>query len=310
MSISPIILDSYSISPEGQELIVHGTPMFPIAFYHDDLELMTVPWHWHEEMEAVYIESGETVIFAGMEKYKLRKGQAAFINSNVLHAGRGIPGTGCRYHSMVFHPNLIGGEVESVFWQTYLRPLMTSGSRSVIFDGSEVWHIQAQDAIERAWQEGAYDQPGFEFRVRNALSELIFLICLHLPEAGKPATAKMKRDNGRIRQMLQFIDENIADQITIADIAASASISESECLRCFRTTLGYSPIRCLKRLRIHKAANMLLSTEDKIGEISFACGFPDVSYFIRAFREVKGMTPGEFRKRADNSTGSASRSST
>ena len=69
-----IITDAYSISPEGQELIVHGTPMFPIAFYHDDLELMTVPWHWHEEMEAVYIESGETVIFAGVEKYQMRKG--------------------------------------------------------------------------------------------------------------------------------------------------------------------------------------------------------------------------------------------
>ncbi len=295
MAISIVNSDAYSISPEGREMIIHGTSMFPIAFYHDDLEKMEVSWHWHEEMEAVYVERGETVISAGLEKYHMKQGQSAFINSNVLHAGYGIEGTGCRYHSLVFHPNLIGGGVESVFWQSYLRPLINSGMKSVVFDGSRDWHKQAGESIERAWQEGAADQPGFEFRVRSALSELIFLLVSNLPESTKPVSAKMMRDNARIRQMLQYINDNYPETITMKDIAASAAVSESECLRCFHTTIGLSPIQYVKHFRIQKAAELLLSSEKRIGTIATSCGFPDISYFTRTFRELKGVTPGEYR---------------
>lgn len=298
MAISSCASTAYAISKQGQELVNHGTPLFPAAFYHDDLERDRVPWHWHDELEVVAITSGKTSVCAGSRRYALGEGQGFFINADVLHSAQGLQGTHCRYHSIVFHPRLIGGGIDSVFWQAYLRPLIGSGVKSVAFDGSEPWHGEALDAIERAWQAGAQDVPGFEFKVRAALSEVVFLLVSHLPKDGVVASEKAHRDGERIKRMLRYVQENYADELTVSSIAASALISESEALRCFRGTIGMAPIQYVKRFRIQKAAELLTSTDGKIAEIGAACGFQDMSYFTRAFKEIKGMTPGEYRESA------------
>ena len=298
MAISPCGNGSYFISSAGQELVSHGTALFPVAFYHDDLEHDRVPWHWHDELEAVVVASGETAVSAGRQHYTLRAGQGFFVNANVLHAAQGVSDTHCRYHSVVFHPRLVGGGIDSVFWQNYLRPLIGSGLRSLALDGSQPWHRLALDAVEAAWQAGAAEGPGYEFRVRAALSELIFMICQHLPGVSAAVSEKAARDSARIKQMLRFIQIHYAGEIEVSDIAKAAAISESECLRCFRSTIGAAPIQYVKRFRVQKAAELLGSTEDRIADIGAQCGFQDTSYFIRSFREIKGMTPGEYRQQA------------
>ena len=295
MAISPCGSGAPNISREGRELVEHGTPLFPVAFYLDDLERDRVPWHWHDELEAAVVESGETIVSAGREHFTLRAGQGFFINASVLHAGQGIPGTRCRYHSLVFHPRLIGGGIDSVFWQSYLRPLLGSGLRCVPLDGSEPWHRRALNDIETAWQEGAADAAGHEFRVRAALSDLIFLVTQHLPASVAAVSEKAARDSQRIKQMLTFIQQNYAGELGVADIAKSATLSESECLRCFKSTIGVPPIQYVKRFRVQKAAELLGATDLKIADIGAMCGFQDTSYFTRSFREIKGMTPGEYR---------------
>ena len=174
MPITPCAGSAYSISTTGREMISHGTSLFPAAFYNDDLERDRVPWHWHDELEAVYIPSGETVVRTGSARYALRAGQGFFINTDVLHSATGTRGTNCRYHSIVFHPRLVGGDEGSVFFRHYLAPLM-AGSASVAFDCTQAWHREALDRIEDAWQEGAGGSAGYEFRVRAALSELVFM---------------------------------------------------------------------------------------------------------------------------------------
>ncbi len=83
-----------------------------------------------------------------------------------------------------------------------------------------------------------------------------------------------------------------------AQIAASARVSVSECLRCFRNTIGVPPIQYLKQFRIQKAAELLATTDWKIAETATQCGFQDMSYFSRTFRELKGSVPTEYRNRA------------
>ena len=96
--------------------------------------------------------------------------------------------------------------------------------------------------------------------------------------------------------MLQYIQEHYGGELTLAKIAESASVSENECLRCFRSMIGSTPIQYVKQLRVQKAAELLVSTNRKISDIGAECGFQEMSYFAKTFRELKGCTPGDFRK--------------
>ena len=85
------------------------------------------------------------------------------------------------------------------------------------------------------------------------------------------------------------------DVLTVAQIAASASVSKSECLRCFRASIGATPIQYLRQFRVQKAAELLVGTRLKISDVGAQCGFQEPSYFIKTFRELMGRTPAAYR---------------
>ncbi len=98
-----------------------------------------------------------------------------------------------------------------------------------------------------------------------------------------------------MRIMLEYIHENYTDELTIQKIAQTANVSESVCLRCFHQILGNTPIQYIKKLRLEKAAQMLRSTSMTAKEVALTCGFNDVSYFTKAFKEKTGYTPKAYQ---------------
>ena len=284
--------------PHGRELIAHGTTLFPVACYRDDLFLEDVPcpWHWHDELEAVTVSQGEVLVAAGGEKFVVPVGGGFFINARVLHNVWGHGSQGFRLHSVVLHPRLVGGSLDSVFWQDYLLPLLSPQAPGYVrLDETVPWQKDALAAIETAWHSAAREAPGFPFQIRDALSQLVFHLVSHLPAEPQPPSAKALRDESRVKDMMRFVQAHYAQELTIAQIAASASISESECLRCFRSTIGTTPIQYLRQFRVQKAAELLADTTLRVGDIGAQCGFQEMSYFAKTFRELKGSPPSVYR---------------
>ncbi len=67
--------------------------------------------------------------------------------------------------------------------------------------------------------------------------------------------------------------------------------------RFFREIAGVSPIRYLISYRLERACSLLVHTTQSVTDIALECGFENISYFIRKFREEKGCTPKEYRIR-------------
>lgn len=281
----------------GRELIDHGTALFPIACYHDDLSVDSVPWHWHDELEAVIVTHGTAFVTAGAQTYTVEQGCGFFINAGIIHAAWGKEGSGCRFHSVVFHPRLVGSSIDSIFWQSYIQPLVKNKSlESILLRDCDSVHRDMISCIEGTWQSCANEEFGYEFNVRTELSKLILLLSACHPSPIKPISEKVLRDSERIKIMLSFIHEFYFERLDAALIAKQAMISESECLRCFKSAIGSSPMRYLKQYRIQRAAEQLISGHGKIIDIGAQCGFFDTSYFIKSFREFKGCTPTMYRK--------------
>lgn len=283
---------------DGRELTQHGTALFPIGVYQDNLAYLPVPCHWHEELEAAIVTSGRLLLTAGGEKQFLDAGDGFFVNSNVLHSAQAAEGSDCHLHSMSFHSRLVSGGMDSIFYQSYVHPLLTGNNSAVFFHRAETWHRDALAAIETAWERCAAEQPGYEFEVRAALSRLIFLLASHNPPARIMPSEKTLRNGQRIRVMLQYIQAHYCDALDISQIAGAAAISQSECIRCFHHMLGIAPMQYVRQLRLRKAVRLLSGGDMPITEVAVQCGFQDMSYFSKVFRLQYGCTPTEFRKKA------------
>ena len=291
---------SCHVDEKGRELVHHGTSSFPIACYSDDLGSNDMPCHWHDELEAIVIIEGEGRVIAGAEEFILREGEGAFINAGVFHTLLREQGCQCRYHSLVFQPVLVGGSYDSIFWQQYLEPLLKNKTiHGVMLKPSVPWQADVITAAGNAWQNCMEEKPGYAFLVRNALSEMVFQLCDHMGKDSVRPDQKKIRDSQRMKAMLSIIAKQYGEPLSLGKIAKEASISESECLRCFRRIIHMTPTQYLKEFRLQRAAEKLTSSADLISEIARQCGFQEMSYFSKAFREKFGVTPGDYRRQTE-----------
>ena len=101
-----------------------------------------------------------------------------------------------------------------------------------------------------------------------------------------------------IGKALDFMRENLHLEITRDETARHAGISPGHFSPLLKERTGRSFTELLRQCRVDLACELLLHTDHTLAVIAGRCGFCDQSYFTRVFRDVKGVTPGQFREQA------------
>jgi AraC family transcriptional regulator len=126
-------------------------------------------------------------------------------------------------------------------------------------------------------------------------------LCIHLLRNYfdlKPARLSPpgKLDHLRMRQVQDFIDEHLGDNLTLVSLANVAGVSASYLGRLFRNSFGVAPHQYLLNRRLERARTLLQNNRQSIAEIAFVTGFSDQSHLTRHFKRQFGVTPQECRR--------------
>jgi len=106
------------------------------------------------------------------------------------------------------------------------------------------------------------------------------------------------RSRARIERVLTHISQHLAESLDSATLAKIAGLSLSHFNRLFREWTGYSPLDHLRRQRIALARQLLASVDLSIKEVAARSGFKDPYHFSKAFRQLDGLSPTQFREAA------------
>ena len=87
------------------------------------------------------------------------------------------------------------------------------------------------------------------------------------------------------------------EQWPVARLARVSRVSQAHFARCFKAAFGVPPHRYLLTRRIERATALLRDTDIDVTEIAFTTGWSSLGTFGRTFRDVTGLSPGEFRER-------------
>jgi AraC-like DNA-binding protein len=107
----------------------------------------------------------------------------------------------------------------------------------------------------------------------------------------------------QINVIVNRITENVALPLTAAQMADDMGMSETRFSRFFKRTTGHTFTDFVNQVRIHRACQLLMSSDRYVTNICYDVGFNNVANFNRRFLELKGATPTEFRKQAENRFG-------
>lgn len=277
-----------------QELQPHGSIDFPCAGYasiHQKDFNDVIAWHWHDEIEIIYIEKGSLIIQIPSKQITLLEGEMVIINSHVLHFAR--TDSYCKLNSLVFSKLLLTGNNTSSFAKKYIDPLLSCPH----FKYLKILDNKMILSFLNAFKALKNDTFAYEFTVREELSHIL-LYCFKSYEKNILfPKVEENRDEYRLETMLDYIHNHYFENITLADISLASNIGERECLRCFKRTIGISPIQYLLKYRLMQSANLLLSNPSwSIVTIANACGFDYASYYSKQFKKYYLCSPKEYRK--------------
>ncbi len=110
------------------------------------------------------------------------------------------------------------------------------------------------------------------------------------------AVAKNDRENFYVRRAVEYVHYNYANHITVSDMAKYVSLNRSYLFTLFQRVLHISPQEFLTTFRLTRAKEQLTLTDSTVAAIAQSVGYRDPLVFSKAFKQMTGMTPVQYRK--------------
>lgn len=280
-----------------RETVRHGSNNYPFAYYLEDFwqfDFHRIDWHWHHEVEFLYAAKGDVFCLVGTDQFQLKKGCGLFVNSGILHRFEAKDNT--LNPNIVFSPSLLAPE-KSLIYEKYIDPVLRSSVAYQLLDPRTDWQDQMLRLLIKIFSLQETETEN-ELQTAQLLMQIWDLLFRHLDTSS--ASSGLNRVNlqqARLQTMMQYIQDHYAEEITLEDIAASASVSKSGALHIFQTYIRISPVAYLIQYRLKQAAELLCTTESAVSSIAEQTGFTSAGYFCRKFRQHYCMSPMEYRRK-------------
>ncbi|HDR2537268.1 TPA: helix-turn-helix transcriptional regulator [Enterobacter ludwigii] len=171
------------------------------------------------------------------------------------------------------------------------RPLSLTLDEKIFGSDPKITALYRQFLLGCDWQQKAN---------QLTLSTASTLLMTHLLQNYSSVQWKLPVVTGGLspfvlRHVLAFIEENLSQPLTLAELAEQAALSEYHFARMFRQSMGLAPHQYVMQRRMEKAKALVQHTTTPLTDIALACGFNSASHFSNRFRSMMGITPSQLR---------------
>ena len=269
-----------------------GTENFPFSYYKEKYSNHMIKLHWHPEIELLYGISGELAVTVVEDKYILKQGDILFINPEELHTYSPITQS-VEYHAAVFEASLFQFKENHFFEQDFTSQILNGTLKFPrMISREHPQYDEISTVVHRLFNEDIESKP-------MIFADLTILFCTLLEhsllEKVLDETAYKKSED--VKLCIKYMEDNYMRKVTLAELADLIHMSPNYFCNYFKKQTGDSPFTQLNYIRVKRAAKLLKMSENSIVDVAEACGYENVSFFIRKFKEIRGCTPSVYRKR-------------
>ena len=272
----------------------------PIIFHRDHLSKTDghnrIECHWHEKIELLYFIQGEALIKCNSTEIHTRKGNLIVVNSNELHQGYCLTES-VDYYCIIFDTLLFQSRHLDICETKYINPI---SKNHILFKNKVENNRNVSKLIHEFVKEYEAKEIGFEMAVKATLYQLLVILLRNYVQLLLTPNEYDKRMKNlkRFNCILEYIENNYSEKITIDQLCSMANISRFYFCRLFKNITDKSLGEYLNQIRINKAEVLLKNGDVNITEAALACGFDDLNYFSRMFRKYKNESPSSVLKKA------------
>lgn len=264
----------------------------PFRLLHDPKLSHLFYWHFHPELELVYIEGASAKRHVGDHISQFEESDLVLIGPNIPHLNFDH-GVATSYRKEVLHikPNFKQDIVHALPELKQIDRLLELSKYGIAFSGA------TKTEVGKLLKELHTLEPfAFFMSVLNILKRLSTSKEFELLHKTPFVNKHNEKEQKRLRSIYAFIDERYKTKIALDEVASLCNLTKPAFCRYFKKNTGTTFIAFLNQYRVSQAKRYLLSGKN-VTETCFSCGFESLSYFNRSFKKIVGENPSYFQKK-------------
>ena len=285
------LLDQIKLNPDES---------FYIGVFQDHIDKSS--WHYHQEYELSFITEGSGRRIVGDSIENFYPGDLIFIGSRMphvwfskephhrQHSGRTLEAVYLLFNNVILPPELLSLP-EFNFVKRAIK-LSERGARITGDTLNNVSRIMLQlpylDKLKRLM---------LFYEIMDIIGRGYSFSYLASRNYVK---SKFETTNSRIKRIHEYMMKSYHEEINLNKIADIANMAPASVCRFFKASTGLTIFEYLNKIKIDYSCQLLLNTDLNIVDISYDCGFNNLSHFNKQFKKFNGKTPTQFRKLRDN----------
>ena len=276
------------------------TPVFGNSFKLETFDVYNVnhykSWHYHPEIELVYINGGSGKRQIGTHMSYFNDGDLILIGKNLPHCGFTDRSTGNRKETLVqFREDFLGQGFFDIPEMEKLKTLFSMAEQGLAFHGDTKSRVGSA-------MEGLDELDGFKrlLSILDILHELSLSTELTILNAEKFAISTEVSEQNRINKIFNYVKNNFQQPIPLETVSSLSGMTEPSFCRYFKKTTSKTFTQFVNEYRLVHASKLLAEKEMAISDIAFEAGFQNVSHFTRLFKTFTGMSPSAYRHEMRN----------
>lgn len=283
-----------------EEIKLNPKESYYIGIFQDHIDKSR--WHYHQEFELSFITEGSGKRIVGDSIEEFHPGDLIFIGPRIPHVW--LPEEApLRQHS--------GRTLESVF-MLFNNEILPPGITLL----PEFEHVRKAIKLSERGLRITGDTLNDVSRIMlqlpymNSMKRLMFFYeimdligrsdSFSFLASAQYVKTKFETTNTRVNRIHEFLMENYQHEIDLEEVADIVHMAPASVCRFFKSSTGMTVFEYLNKIKIDYSCQLLLNTDQNIVDISYDCGFNNLSHFNKQFRKFIEKTPSQFRKLREN----------
>ncbi len=250
--------------------------------------LFSQAWHYHPEIEICLTQQGSGRRFVGNNIAHFEENDLVMFGSNLPHGF--MTHTKCFQIVILFGQDFLGDNFFDKPELANVKTLIGKAKNGLSFKMET--RKKAKKTIRKIMNTEGFQKTIHFLELLNLLSNSddAELIC------NEEYSMDLKAVNfDRMKVVYNHIMENYQREITVKEVADLINLTEVSFFKFIKRHTDKTLTQMVNEFRINHATKLLMSTEKNIAEICFECGYNNISYFNRKFKEIMNETPTEFK---------------
>lgn len=261
------------------------------SFNHEHLNKNHTFWHYHPEIELVYVNGGSGKRQIGSHVSYYQQGDLILIGANLPHCGFTDSLTDNDRETVIqFNPDFLGKNFWEIPEMRNVRVLLERAKNGIVFHGEDKNLIG--DKIEALSSLTNYKRLLGLLDILNMLENAKDFTLLNAE--GFVLDTELE-DNNRINVIFNFVKNEFKRNIALEEIAGVVSMTVPAFCRYFKKTTGKTFVQFVNEYRLVHAAKLLHEKQISITDVCYESGFNNFSHFNKQFKKFTGKSPSLYR---------------